>query len=183
MARALVTSLVTATLFGLAAWSFGPVWALVAYLFFAAMSVVLFLTDVDHKRIPNRITYPGTPAAAALLAGAAFLDGTGEFVPRALLGAAVYTAVFGMVYLVARGGFGFGDVKLAVSLGLFAAYLGWDRLFMAGMVTAAIGGLVALAALLAGRAGAKTEIPYGPPMIAGTWIAILAGPWLGGVLL
>lgn len=174
----MATAVGTGALFALAAWRFDPVWVLGAYLFFAAMSVTLFLTDIDHKRIPNRITYPGTPLATLLLAGAASLDGTVRFLPRALLGALVYSGVFALIYVVARGGFGFGDVKLAVSLGLFAAFLGWDRLFLSGMATAAIGGVVALAALLAGKAGAKTEIPYGPPMIAGTWAAILAGPWL-----
>lgn len=176
--RTVVTAVATATFFALAAWRFGPVWVLGAYLVFAAMSVALFLTDIDHKRIPNRITYPGTPLAALLLAGTAALDGVARFLPRALLGALVYSGVFALVYVVARGGFGFGDVKLAVSLGMFAAFLGWDRLFLSGMATAAIGGVVALMALVAGKAGAKTEIPYGPPMIAGTWAAILAGPWL-----
>lgn len=181
--RTLATSLVTALLFGLTAWSFGPVWVLVAYLFFAGMTVALFLTDIDHKRIPNRITYPATPAAALLLASTAVLDGVPGMIPRALLGAVVYAGFFGVVFLVASGGFGFGDVKLAVSLGMFATFLGWDRLFLSGMATAGIGGVVALVALLAGRAGARTEIPYGPPMIAGTWAAILAGPWLAELLL
>lgn len=181
--RTAATAFATGLLFAVSAWRFGPVWVLGAYLFFAAMSVALFITDIDHKRIPNRITYPGTPLAALLLAGTAALDGVAEFVPRALLGALVYSAAFAVVYLVARGGFGFGDVKLAVSLGIFATFLGWDRLFLSGMATAAIGGIVALGALLAGKAGAKTEIPYGPPMIAGTWAAILAGPWLADWLI
>lgn len=181
--RILVTGLATAALFGLTAWRFGTAWVTLAYLFFAAMTVVLFLTDVDHKRIPNRITYPGTPLAAVLLTGAAALDGALAFIPRAVLGALAYSGVFAMVYLAARGGFGFGDVKLAVSLGLFATFLGWDRLFLAGMATAAAGGVVALAALLTGRAGARTEIPYGPPMIVGTWAAILAGPWLSSLVM
>lgn len=177
------TALVTGLLFGAAAWWSGPSWVLVAYLFFGGLCVLLFLTDVDHKRIPNRITYPATPSAAALLVATAALDGTAHLVPRALLGALVYSAFFGVVYLVSRGGFGFGDVKLAVSLGMFTAFLGWDRLFLSGLATAAIGGLVALIALVAGRAGAKTEIPYGPPMIVGAWISILGGPWLGQILL
>lgn len=181
--RILVTAVLTAFGTGMMAWSLGPVWVLAAYLFFSAMTVALLLTDIDHKRIPNRITYPGTPVTAALLAGGSLLDGTFEFFPRALLGSLVYAGFFGIVYLVARGGFGFGDVKLAVSLGLFTAFLGWDRLFIAGMATAAIGGLVAVGALIAGQAGAKSEIPYGPPMIIGTWVAIVAGRWLAEVAL
>lgn len=181
-ARVVAVAVATGGLFGLTAWRFGRVWVLGAYLFFAAMTVALFLTDIDHKRIPNRITYPGTPLAAALLAAGAALDGVAGLLPRALLGALAYSGIFAVVYAIARGGFGFGDVKLAVSLGLFCAFLGWEDLFLAGLATAAVGGLVALVALVAGQAGAKTEIPYGPPMIAGTWVAILAGPWLTVIL-
>lgn len=181
--RVVATCLLSAVLFGLIAWSLGAVGVLIPYLVFAAMTVALFLTDIDHKRIPNRITYPGTPLVAILLALGAMADGTLSFLPRALLGCLAYTAFFGIVYLVARGGFGFGDVKLAVSLGLFTAFLGWDRLLLAGMATAAVGGLVALGAVLSGRAGAKSEIPYGPPMIVGSWVSIIAGERLVGLLL
>lgn len=176
--RVWVTAALSSLLAGLAAWSLGAVWVLGAYLFYVGMSVALFITDIDHKRIPNRITYPGTPLGVLLLALGALADGVVSWMPRALGGAAVYTLLFGLVYVIARGGFGFGDVKLAVSLGLFAAFLGWNRLFLAGMATAAVGGVVALAAVVGGRAGAKTEIPYGPPMILGTWIAIIWGPQL-----
>lgn len=181
--RVWVTSLGSALLFGAAAWALGAGWLLVAYLFFAGMSIALFLTDIDHQRIPNRITYPGTPLAAALLAGGAVLDGRGSDLPGAFLGALAFAAFFFVVYLVARGGFGFGDVKLAVSLGLFVSFLGWDRLFLAGMATAATGGIIALVALVAGRVGARHEIPYGPPMIIGAWIAVLGGERLAGLLL
>jgi len=158
----------------------GPRWILFAYLFFVAMSATLLLTDLDHKRIPNRITYPGTPIAAVLLMAGAALDGTASLIPRALAAAAVYTLSFFVVYLVARGGFGFGDVKLAVSLGLFTGFLGWDRLLLSGMLTAAAGGVIALLAILFGRAGARTEIPYGPPMIIGALGAIIfGGPPIG----
>ncbi len=157
------------------AWALGPVAILPAYIFLAAMSVVLFITDVDHKRIPNRITYPGTPLAALLLAGGAIIENTADQLVRALGAAAVYAGVLFVVYLVARGGFGFGDVKLAVPLGLFLGFLGWDHLVTAGFATALFGGLVAVAALIGGGARARTEIPYGPPMIVGAWVAIIGG--------
>lgn len=179
-ARSWATAAGAAAASGGVAWALGPRWILIAYLFFVAMSASLFLTDLDHKRIPNRITYPGTPIAAGLLMAGAALDGTASHLPRALGGAAVYTLVFLVVYLAARGGFGFGDVKLAISLGLFTGFLGWDRLLLSGMLTAAAGGVIALLALLVGRAGARTEIPYGPPMIIGSLGAIIfGGPSVG----
>jgi leader peptidase (prepilin peptidase) / N-methyltransferase len=181
--RVWITTLVAAGLAGGTAAVFGWRWILPAYLFFAGMTIALFITDIDHKRIPNRITYPGTLIGALLLTAGAALDGQAGLLPRAFLGGLAYTAFFALVYLVARGGFGFGDVKLAVSLGLFTTFLGWDRLFLAGMATAAAGGVLALAAVVFARAGANSEIPYGPPMIIGTWVAILWGSSLAGLLL
>jgi leader peptidase (prepilin peptidase)/N-methyltransferase len=70
-------------------------------------------------------------------------------------------------------GFGAGDVKLSVQLGLFTAYLGWSVLGWAVFATALIGGALALAMVIAGGAGRKTELPYGPPMILGAWTVIV----------
>lgn len=173
-----LTALVSAAM----AWRLGPVWVLAAYLVFVLITTALLWTDIDHKRIPNRITYPGTPLAAALLVGGAFGDGNGAAVAGALLSALAYSGFFLLVYLAARGGFGFGDVKLAVLLGLFVGYPGWDHLLVAGFVTAAIGGVMALVAVVAGKAGAKTEIPYGPAMILGAWITIIGGQRLVDLL-
>ena len=173
--RVWLAAAVTGAVSGGVAWRLGTVWVLVGYLVFVFLTVVLFLTDIDHKRIPNRITYPGTPLAAMFLLGGALLDGNGAGFLRALLTALAYAGFFLLVYLAARGGFGFGDVKLAVLLGLFLGYLGWDHLLVAGFVTAAVGGLMALIAVVVGHAGAKTEIPYGPAMIVGAWVTIVGG--------
>jgi leader peptidase (prepilin peptidase)/N-methyltransferase len=173
--RPLLTSVANAAVWAGVAWRLGWEWALVAYLFFSGMTVALFLTDLDHKRIPNRITYPGTLIAFGLLAAGSAGDGTAAALPRALAGAGVYAGILFVVYLVARGGFGFGDVKLAVPLGLFLVFDAWGRLFVAGLVTAVIGAVIALGAVVLGRAGAKTEIPYGPSMILGAWVALIGG--------
>ncbi|CAN5894750.1 hypothetical protein BH23ACT5_BH23ACT5_19700 [soil metagenome] len=179
--------IVFSVLFSLVAAGFaavlGPVAVLPSYLFLGGMSLVLFLTDVDHKRIPNRITYPGTPLAAALLVTGAVIDGTAAHLGRALAAAAVYTGALFLVYLVSRGGFGFGDVKLAVPLGLFLGFLGWSHLVVAAFATAFLGGIFAVAAVVGGGAGGKSEIPYGPPMIIGAWVAIIGGPELAAWLL
>jgi leader peptidase (prepilin peptidase)/N-methyltransferase len=155
------------------AWRLGTSWLLPAHLVMVAMTTVLVVTDFDHLRLPNRIVYPGTVAGFALLTAGAVLESATGALPRAILGGVVYFAGFLSVYLIARGqGFGFGDVKLAVMLGLFAAFYSWRTLVMAMFVTAVLGGVPAIVLLAMGKGG-KTAIPYGPPMIAGTWLAIV----------
>jgi leader peptidase (prepilin peptidase)/N-methyltransferase len=77
------------------------------------------------------------------------------------------------MWLLVRGrGFGAGDVKLAPQLGLFTTFISWGTLGRAVFAMAMIGGVLAIAMLAVGAARMKTELPYGPPMILGAWLAL-----------
>ena len=155
---------------------------LVPYLAFLLLSAALVVTDILDFRIVDRLNLPGTLAVAALLALASLYTDvlqpeSADWVPlgRAVAGAAAYFAGSSLVFIAVRGrGFGAGDVKLSVQLGLMTAYLSWGVLGWAVFATAMIGGVLALGMILAGRAGLKTELPYGPPMVLGAWWAIAA---------
>jgi leader peptidase (prepilin peptidase)/N-methyltransferase len=68
---------------------------------------------------------------------------------------------------------GFGDVKLAPTLGLALGWYGWPVLVRGTLVSFACGALFGLALLLSGRATRKTPIPFGPFMLLGTALALL----------
>jgi leader peptidase (prepilin peptidase)/N-methyltransferase len=70
---------------------------------------------------------------------------------------------------------GMGDVKLAGVLGLFLGWLGWDALAVGALAAFILGGLFGVALIVARRARSKTAIPFGPWMLVGAWIGILAG--------
>lgn len=152
---------------------------LVAYLLFAAVTVTLVVTDFDHKRIPNRVLYPGTVLVLAALAGGAVLEHRAGDLARAVAGGAALFGVFLVVALVARGGFGMGDVKLAFLLGAVTAYRGWTTLITAVLLSSLLGGLPALVLLATRRAGRHDELPYGPALIAGSWLALGLATRLG----
>ena len=69
---------------------------------------------------------------------------------------------------------GFGDVKLAGLLGLYLGWLGWIELAVGAFAAFLFGGLVGLALLVTGRAGRKSHLPFGPFMLVGALLAILA---------
>ncbi|HEY4347527.1 MAG TPA: A24 family peptidase [Gaiellaceae bacterium] len=126
--------------------------------------VVLAATDFAERRLPNVITIP--TAVTAVVLRAVF--------ERSHLGEAVLAGViafvgFYAIALIARGGFGMGDVKLAAMLGflLAAPVLG------ALVVGVIVGGLAGAALLLASRAGLRSTIAYGPYLALGGAIAIL----------
>lgn len=158
-------------------------WALLpAYLVVAATSVVLFVTDIDHKLIPNRVLYPATLATAVLLVAGAFIESRADRLLPALLGALGYFGALFGVYLVARGGFGFGDVKLAVLLGAVTAFQSQRTVLLAVFFTGVIGGVPAILLLLSRRARGGDEMPYGPPMLAGAWVALIFGDAFGRMI-
>jgi leader peptidase (prepilin peptidase)/N-methyltransferase len=151
----------------------GLTWELIAYLAFLLLTTALMVTDLESFRIVDRLNLPGSLVVAILLALTALLTGHPGELLRGLGGAAAYFAGATALFLIARGrGFGAGDVKLAPQLGLFTAYLGWGVLGWAVMSTALIGGVVALILVLSRSGGRDTELPYGPPMILGSWLAI-----------
>jgi len=179
----------TGILFGLVAWHFGISWTTPAYLYLAAISVALALIDIDTKRLPNAIVLPAYPVALALLTLASWNPG-GEpdwaALLRAVIGAAILYAVYFVTVLVYPAGMGFGDVKLAGVLGLYLGWYGWGALFVGWFAAFLFGGLFAVGLLVIGRAGRKSGIPFGPWMLLGAAVGIVAGQqlteWYLGVL-
>lgn len=153
---------------------------LLAYLYLAAISVALALIDLDTRRLPNVIVLPAYGVGVVLLAAAAILSGDYS----ALLRAALASVALGFAYLltavISPGGMGFGDVKLAGVLGLFLGWMGWGSLIVGAMAAFLLGGIFGIILILARRGGRKTAIPFGPWMLLGAWIGIVAGEPIWG---
>ncbi len=152
----------------------GTSWALVPYAGFILLTTALALTDIDAMRIVDRLNLRGTAILAAALGATSLLDDRFSDFLRGLAGGAAYFAGSLLLFLLVRGrGFGAGDVKLAPLLGVFTTYLGWEVLVRSVFGTAIIGGLLALGAIIFMAAKRNTELPYGPAMILGSWVAIV----------
>ncbi len=149
--------------------------SLPAYWWFLAATMVFVITDLDHRRIPNRITYPAVVGGVVLLGVAVMVDpGSGSW-PRGLVAGLVTFGTFFLLGVAARGGLGMGDVKLMGLVGLFLGFRGWDVLFLGVVFGALAGGIPALVLLLTRRAGRRDELAYGPPLILGAWTALAVG--------
>lgn len=173
--RYAIVEATTAALFAATLGIIGALWVLPAYLWFVGVTVALTLTDLDHKLIPNRILFPSTAIGVVLLGLGAVLDGELGAFGRALLGGVAYFAVLLVIALIARGGFGFGDVKLAAFLGLYTAYLGWGHLAVSLFLPFAVGGVVSVLLLVTRIKGRKDAIPFGPYMVIGAYLAVAVG--------
>lgn len=150
--------------------------SLVAFLYLAAVSVALTLIDLDTHTLPNKIVLPAYLVGAALLTLSSVSTGN----PGALLTAAIGLAALWLMYFLLAvlypGGMGFGDVKLAGVLGLYLGWLGWGPLAVGAFSAFLLGGVFAVVLLVTQRVNRKGGIPFGPWMLAGAWLGILAGP-------
>ena len=150
-----------------------------AYCYLAAVAVPLAFIDARQRRLPNLATLPSYPASLLLLGAAALFvtGGPGRFV-HALIGMAVAVAFFLGLLLVSPAGIGPGDVKLAGPLGAYLGWLGADA-FVTGLMAAwLLAAATAIGLLAARRATRKSEIPFGPFLIAATLGVVLASGFI-----
>jgi len=165
----------TAAVFAVVAWRLGATWQLPAYLYLAAISVALTLIDVDVRRLPDAIVLPSYAVVALLLVLPALALGQGTSALRAILGGVVLFCLYFALAFAYPAGMGFGDVKLAGVLGVYLAWFGWGVLAVGAFLAFLLGGLVGGALMVAGRAGRKSALPFGPFMLLGAMAGVLAG--------
>ncbi|MFJ1899283.1 MULTISPECIES: prepilin peptidase [unclassified Streptomyces] len=145
------------------------------WLLLAPVAVLLAAIDRRVHRLPDELTLPAAGAAAALLGVAALLPEHGGSWVSALLGGLGLGAFYLLLFLVNPNGMGFGDVKLALSLGVALGWYGWAVVFAGGFAGFLFGAVYGLALMIMRRAGRRTGIPFGPFMIAGALLGILLG--------
>jgi len=168
----------TAILFALTVRWTGASWSLLALLFLVAVSVALALIDLDVHRLPDVIVLPSIGVGVLLLALASWNPGGVSdwgALPRAVLGGLALCGFYLVVALVYPGGMGLGDVKLAGLLGLYLTWFGWPTLLVGGFAGFVLGGVFAVGLLIARRATKGSGIPFGPWMLLGAAVGIVAG--------
>ncbi|GAA1179279.1 prepilin peptidase [Nesterenkonia xinjiangensis] len=141
---------------------------------FAVCAIALSFIDLTEHRLPNRILYPWAAVTAGMLLVVSVLLGD---IPGLLRGIGA-GLLWGVLFLIARlahpPSIGMGDVKLAVVLGLYTGFLGWATVAAAVLLSFLLAGAVALVLLLTRQADRRTRLPFGPFLILGTAIAMIA---------
>jgi leader peptidase (prepilin peptidase)/N-methyltransferase len=170
----LALELCTAVLLGGLAVRIHPGLVLAAACWLAVCAVALAWIDVAVQRLPDVLTALAYTGTAVLLVLAAATGGHWPDLLRAILGGLALAAAYLALALISRGAIGLGDAKLSASLGTMLAWSGWPALVagvFAGFLLAAVYGL---GLLVSGRATRGQRIPFGPFMVAGTLLALLA---------
>jgi leader peptidase (prepilin peptidase) / N-methyltransferase len=146
----------------------------VAFAFLGVLGVALSAIDIAVNRLPDRLTLPAIPLLIALLGAAAVINHQGGALVRALLGGLALGGCFLLLALVRPGQLGGGDIKLAVLAGLALAWLGWRTLLAGAALGFVLAGLAGLVLLALRRATLRTQLCFGPFLLAGALIGVLA---------
>ncbi|HEV8424083.1 MAG TPA: prepilin peptidase [Actinomycetes bacterium] len=150
-------------------------WAVPAYLALAFVCLVLAVIDATTRLLPNRITYPAFPGILGLLLLASVGLGDLGRLARGLLAALAVGAFFLLLALISPRGMGLGDVKLAPTLGLTLGWLSWGTVAVGVFAGFLLGGLAGLAAIMVLGLTRKSLLPFGPWLVTGALLGVLAG--------
>jgi leader peptidase (prepilin peptidase)/N-methyltransferase len=174
-ARYPVVEAVSGILSGLLVWHFGSGWVGLATLVFTYLLISMTLIDVDHKELPDDLTYP-------LLWLGLLINLDGSFVPLrdAVLGAVggyMFLWIVARAYELVRGqiGMGEGDFKLLAALG---AWFGWQMLPTIIVLSSFVGAVIGVTMIAIGKTKKGQHIPFGPYLAGAGMIALFYGPLL-----
>lgn len=136
--------------------------SLMSLLIITASSIAIALIDWRHHIIPDELQL------ALFLGVVVYQFFTGNL-QVSLVGHALIVALpILLLYLLTRGkGMGFGDVKMQMTLGL---WLGLVPGFLGLYIGFLAGALYGVILLLLRKAGRKSQIAFGPFLLAGAWV-------------
>jgi leader peptidase (prepilin peptidase) / N-methyltransferase len=165
----------TGLLFAGVALRFGYSWALPAYLVFAAGLFALAAIDLDVHLLPKKIVYPLLAILATLLVVASAATSDWRALWVGALCSCSWFALFFAINLVSARMLGFGDVRLALVLGLGLGWLGVSEVVIGFFVANLIGAVVGLVLIATHRATRETAVPYGVFLALGAGFAVYTG--------
>ncbi len=156
----------TGLFFAFTYWYYGSSIVFAVNAFYFCIFLVIGIIDLEHGLILNKIVYPAS--VVALIISVFLLPG----IVNAVIGGAIGFVLLLIVALASRGGMGWGDIKMAMLIGLVT---GFPVVFVGLFMGIVLGGLVAGFLLLFKIKKRGEQIPFGPFLSLATMIALLWG--------
>lgn len=139
-----------------------PSSAFIYCLIIFSLLLLIFVFDLKHFLIPSEFLYPAIVIALFY-----------NFSLKAIITGCLSALFFLLIFLLSKGRWlGFGDVKLALFMGLF---LGWPNILTALFSSFFTGAIIGIGLIFLKKKGWKSEVPFAPFLISGTFIAFFWG--------
>jgi leader peptidase (prepilin peptidase) / N-methyltransferase len=188
--------LLTGLCFVVLFYRFGLTVEMVANALFVATLIVVLFVDLDHYVIPDVTVYIGIALGilkdvALILQGQRRLwhevPGTTLWVPipLSIIGLFLGAGALWLIAVVASAAFGreamgMGDVFLLAAMG---ANLTPGQLALAFFIAVAVGSIVGVILMAMKLRGRRDEVPFGPMLVVGTFVALVFGDQIIGAYL
>jgi leader peptidase (prepilin peptidase) / N-methyltransferase len=185
--------LLTGLLFAGCYLMFGLSFEALKWAVFAALMVVLTVTDLRERILPDVVNFTGLGLALVLSLFTAPVDGSAGWIAARVFGASLpqpvlsladaligAAAASGLLWFVAEGyfrlrgreGMGLGDVKMMAMAG---AFLGLQRAMLTILLGSLLGSLIGTAIIAIRRKGRDFELPFGTFLGAGAMLVVFFG--------
>lgn len=145
-----------------------PVWTIVFYLLITFIFVLLTFYDFLFKEVPDEVSLP------AIILAIVFAVIT-KSMPLSMLAVGILLPVFffGGLFFGSQGRWlGGGDIRIGALMG---ALLGWPMILLGLFLGYLSGAIYSGAGLLTGKFNRKTQIPFVPFLLLGTYISLFWG--------
>jgi len=149
-------------------WNFLNILSLIFFFYIACVLIIIFVYDLKHYIIPDKILFP---SIIITFIYQLFLNFNliGNYLIAGLIGTGFFLAIF----LLSKGNaIGFGDVKLAFLIGIF---LGLPNILTALFLAFFFGAIISIILMIFYDKKMKSEIPFGPFLVLGTFLALFYG--------
>ena len=152
-----------------------------AFAFIVVILIAVAFIDIDHRIIPNGLVLSGLVGGIPVIIYHIFDplpiygdDAWWEPLLGLLPGTLFLFVIFLLGLLIYKSDevMGMGDIKLFAPIGLF---LGWRMCILALITAIVLAGISSLILMLTGTKKRKDTIPFGPFIVLGTLISMLAG--------
>ena len=170
---------ITAVIFTLLYWQFGLGVELVISLVYASLLVVIFVIDLEHQLVLDKVSYPAMILVFGLSLFWPGSDGITLFGPGVLdrLLTSLSGGVFGLLlmalpFIIYRRGMGMGDIKLGALVGLM---VGFPLVFVAVLLSWISGGVIGAVLLLLKIKQRTDPVPFAPFLATAAMITLLWG--------
>ncbi|MDR3643040.1 MAG: prepilin peptidase [Candidatus Doudnabacteria bacterium] len=137
---------------------------LAKYWFAAAVMIVVFVVDLEHYLILDRVVFPAVTVLALFNLALDFVQHRNLWSLSAgfsggLVAAVLAALPFFLIWYFSKGKYmGFGDIKMILLMGIM---LGWPVVFVSLFVAVILGGVVSVYLLMATSKTMKSQLPFG----------------------
>jgi leader peptidase (prepilin peptidase)/N-methyltransferase len=153
---------------------FDQLFDVIVWFVYVSFGLVLSFIDFKYLRLPNVLTYPFVISVLLLALYNWGQTGQVKLIATPIISGLICLIFYLLLRVISKGGLGFGDIKLAPSIGIVCGFYSYTFVAYSTYLGFFLAGIVSVILLITKKANRKTPIPLGPFMLVSPLLLILA---------